>query len=144
MLERDHESHQALASEMLHRAVIGPEIYTHHEIQAFIQGFKLECPRSGFNLTKVSHIFFLHIITLSDFHHPDQVPYRRRIRITVEHGMDLTYQVIRKHRTPHSLPSTTTPCFWATDCCPCPSWTNLSAAVVCFSQGCWCSMSRSI
>ncbi|KAF9473603.1 hypothetical protein BDN70DRAFT_816990 [Pholiota conissans] len=50
---RDLASHKSIASEMLHRAIIGPEPFTHREIQAFIEGFKMPCRRTGFNMTKI-------------------------------------------------------------------------------------------
>ncbi|KAF8164427.1 hypothetical protein BJ912DRAFT_863835, partial [Pholiota molesta] len=53
LLDRDATSHKALASEMLYRAIVGTEPHTHREIQAFLQGFRMPCQRTGFNLTKV-------------------------------------------------------------------------------------------
>jgi hypothetical protein len=60
LLGRDEVSHKALASEMLYRAIIGPESYNHPEWQAFISGFKLPC-RNGFNFLDVSDLCRLEI-----------------------------------------------------------------------------------
>ncbi|KAJ3496500.1 hypothetical protein NLJ89_g10477 [Agrocybe chaxingu] len=49
---RDDASHHALAAEMLHKAVIGPEFITHPEFQAFLKGFRLYCA-NGFTFTKI-------------------------------------------------------------------------------------------
>ncbi|CAA7258598.1 unnamed protein product [Cyclocybe aegerita] len=49
---RDDAAHQALAAEMLHRAVIGPEGVSHPEFQAFLKGFKLHCV-AGFEFPKI-------------------------------------------------------------------------------------------
>ncbi|KAJ3511111.1 hypothetical protein NLJ89_g4285 [Agrocybe chaxingu] len=50
--ERDYSDHQALATEMLHRAIVGPEPSDHPEIQAFLAGFKMPCS-NGFVFTDV-------------------------------------------------------------------------------------------
>jgi hypothetical protein len=50
--DRDEQSHQALAGEMLYRSVIGPEFPNHPELQAFKKGFNLAC-RNGFNFSQV-------------------------------------------------------------------------------------------
>lgn len=54
--DRDSASHDALAAEMLYRAVIGTELPSHPELTAFRRGFKLPC-RNGFVFTEVHHYF---------------------------------------------------------------------------------------
>jgi hypothetical protein len=41
--DRNEQTHQALASEMLYKSVVGSEFPNHFELQAFIKGFKLPC-----------------------------------------------------------------------------------------------------
>ncbi|KAJ3503361.1 hypothetical protein NLJ89_g8472 [Agrocybe chaxingu] len=52
LTHRDDAGHQALAAEMLHRAVIGPQSVAHPEFQAFLKGFGLQC-LNGFKFTKI-------------------------------------------------------------------------------------------
>ena len=51
---RDQVAHDAIAANIIHQAVIGPEPANHPEIQAFLSGFRLPC-RNGFDFTKVCY-----------------------------------------------------------------------------------------
>jgi len=55
--DHDEQSHQALASEMLYKSVIGPEFPNHPELQAFMKGFGLPC-RNGFTFAQVSFTLY--------------------------------------------------------------------------------------
>jgi hypothetical protein len=61
--DRNNQSHQALAGEMLYKSVIGPEFPNHPEIQAFIKGFNLAC-RNGFNFSQVKQdaVWYDHLL----------------------------------------------------------------------------------
>ena len=56
------EAHDALAANVLYRAVVGAEPFNHPELQAFLKGFRLPC-RNGFNFPKslsLAHHNFMH------------------------------------------------------------------------------------
>ncbi|KAI0354352.1 hypothetical protein OH77DRAFT_1548247 [Trametes cingulata] len=56
MSDRDERSHKAIAAEMLHVSVIGPEPPEHPELQAFLAGFRLPC-RNGFRFCEIPRAF---------------------------------------------------------------------------------------
>ncbi|KAH8105799.1 hypothetical protein DFH11DRAFT_1518335 [Phellopilus nigrolimitatus] len=68
--ERDMDSHNAIASEMLYKAILGPEMHLHVEWQAFMAGFRLSC-RNGFSFPTAVKLFpggsdaFLNIVWTS-------------------------------------------------------------------------------